>query len=199
MIAEFSKPDDASFEYWKQQIACGNEQAFRSLFNAYAPRLTAFAFSITRNREASIDVVDEVFVKIWRRRDRIQQIENITTYLYTATKNTALNLLSRKAREVTVDSFDFIDVALRDDYAPDQQLITAEILSRIKKAVDALPPKCKLVFKLVREDGLKYKEVAEILEISEKTVDAQLVIAVKRIGDAVGKYFDYFPARFQKK
>ncbi|MCH5691038.1 hypothetical protein LWM68_46530 [Niabella sp. W65] len=64
--------------------------------------------------------------------------------------------------------------------------------------MDELPPKCKIIFKLVREDGLKYKEAAEVLGVSEKTIDAQMVIAVKRIGEAVGRYFDYFPARFQK-
>lgn len=192
-------PDDASVEQWKQKIACGDEQAFRSMFNHYAPRLTAFAAAITKNKEAAIEIIDEVFVKVWRQQQKLPQILNLTTYLYTATKNTALNLLAKKTREQPLEAFDLINVELREDMRPDQQLISSEILAKIRIAVEALPPKCKVIFKLVREDGLKYKEVAEILGIAEKTVDAQLVIAVKRIGEAVGKYFDYFPARFQKK
>lgn len=192
-------PDNVFTEKWKHLIAVGNEDAFRQMFNAYAPRLTAFAYSITKNREAAVEIMDEVFVKIWKHKEQLVQVTNITTYLYTATKNTALNFLSHKSRETQLYAFDFINVELREEERPDQQLISSEIFSKIKKAVDELPPKCKIIFKLVREDGLKYKEAAEVLGVSEKTIDAQMVIAVKRIGEAVGRYFDYFPARFQKK
>ena len=198
MIPEEPSLSNSSIEILKQLIARGDEHAFRKMFNAYAPRLTGFAFSITKSKEASIEILDEVFVKIWKHKERLPEITNLTTYLYTATKNTAFNFLSRTTKEHYFDTFDFINIELTEE-RPDQQLITLEIRDKINKAVEALPPKCKVIFKLVREDGLKYKEVAEILGISEKTVDAQMVIAVKRIGSAVGKYFDYFPARFQKK
>mgnify|MGYP003579297840 CR=1 FL=1 len=198
-MSQSSPPDHITAERWKQLIAAGDEQAFRRMFNAYAPRLTAFAFSITRNKEISIEILDEVFIKIWKHKERLPAIVNITTYLYTATKNTAFNFLSQKTKEHYVEAFDFINIELGDETRPDQLLITSEIQAKIKKAGEGLPPKCKVIFKLVREDGLKYRDVAEILSISEKTVDAQMVIAVKRIGDAVGRYFDYFPARFQKK
>ncbi|MGN6435205.1 MAG: RNA polymerase sigma-70 factor [Agriterribacter sp.] len=199
MTPDVSEFDNASIELWKQLIAQGDEQAFRKMFTAYAPRLAAFAFSFTRDREASIEIVDEIFVKIWRHKEKLPQILNITTYLYTATKNASLNFLSQKNREYSTEAFDFTDIGSGEDARPDQQLISSEIQAGIKKAVEGLPPRCKAIFKLVREDGLKYKEVAEILNISEKTVDAQMVIAVKRIGEAVEAHFDYFPARFQKK
>lgn len=199
MMHEDILPDNVFTEKWKHLIAVGNEDAFRQMFNAYAARLTAFAYSITKNREASVEIMDEVFVKIWKQKEQLVQVTNITTYLYTAIKNTALNFLSHKSREPHLYAFDFINVELREEERPDQQLISSEIFSKIKKAVDELPPKCKIIFKLVREDGLKYKEAAEVLGVSEKTIDAQMVIAVKRIGEAVGRYFDYFPARFQKK
>jgi RNA polymerase sigma-70 factor (ECF subfamily) len=68
---------------------------------------------------------------------------------------------------------------------PERMLITKEMASQINKAVDALPPKCKLVFKLVREEGLKYREAAEILNISPRTVDTQMTIALKKIACAI--------------
>lgn len=192
-------PDNVFTEKWKHLIAAGNEDAFRQMFNAYAARLTAFAFSITKNKEASVEIMDEVFIKIWKHKEQLLQVTNITTYLYTAIKNTALNFLSHKSREMHLQAFDFINIELMEEDRPDQRLISSEIYTNIKKAVDELPPKCKIIFKLIREDGLKYREAAEVLGVSEKTIDAQMVIAVKRIGDAVGKYFDYFPSRFQKK
>jgi len=199
MMHEDILPDNVFTEKWKHLIAAGNEDAFREMFNAYAARLTAFAFSITKNKEASVEIMDEVFIKIWKHKEQLVQVASITTYLYTAIKNTALNFLSHKSRETHLQAFDFINIELMEEDRPDQRLISSEIFTKIKKAVDELPPRCKIIFKLVREDGLKYKEAAEVLGVSEKTIDAQMVIAVKRIGDAVGKYFDYFPSRFQKK
>jgi len=196
---EFVKPDVTSVENLKQRIASGDEHAFRELFNLFAERLTVFAYSITRNKEAAVEIFDEVFIKIWRKREMLPDIGNLTTYLYTATKNTSLNYISSKSRENYSKEFDFINIALSEDERPDQQMISAEIFRRIKKAVEELPPKCKIIFKLVREDGLKYKEVADVLNVSAKTVDAQMVIAVKRISESVKGYFDYFPSRFQKK
>jgi hypothetical protein len=70
----------------QQQIAVGDQRAFRQLFDYYAEKLTRFAFSILKNKEAATEVVDEVFVKIWKQRDAIIQIQHLTTYLYTATK-----------------------------------------------------------------------------------------------------------------
>lgn len=199
MRDKFPPSHDDAIELWKQLIATGNEQAFGKMFGFFSQRLTSFAFSITKNKEASIEILDEVFINVWKHKEQLPQITNITAYLYKATKNTAFNFLSQQNRDNKTLSFDFIEIELKEEMSPDQILISSEIQAKIKLAVDNLPPKCKVVFKLVREDGLRYKEVAEILGISEKTVDAQLVIAVKRIGLAVGKYFDYFPARFQKK
>jgi RNA polymerase sigma factor (sigma-70 family) len=70
-------------------------------------------------------------------------------------------------------------------FDPEQLLITAEMLGFIYKAIDQLPPKCKMVFKLAKEDGLKYREVAEVLNISVKTVENQLAIALQKIGEVV--------------
>ena len=64
-------------------------------------------------------------------------------------------------------------------------LISVEIIQRINKAINDLPPKCRLIFKLVKEDGLKYKEVAELLHLNLKTVENQLGIALKKIHQAV--------------
>lgn len=182
-----------------EQIAAGSEQAFRQLFDHYAGRLCGFAFSIIKNREAALEIVDEVFVKFWRQRVQAPAIQNLRTYLYTATKNASLNYLSSKAHLQTTDPFDFINVQLQDEGSPEQQLITAEILDKIRAAVEELPPRCKMIFKLVREDNLRYKEVAGILNLSVNTVDAQMVIAVRRISEKVRAHFDRFPQPAARK
>jgi len=77
-------------------------------------------------------------------------------------------------------------VELRSLYFdPEQLLITAEMINRIKEVINQLPPKCRIIFKLVKEDDLRYREVAEILDISIKTVENQVSIALKKIGSAI--------------
>ncbi|HUN01526.1 MAG TPA: RNA polymerase sigma-70 factor [Niabella sp.] len=186
-------------EGWKKQIAAGDHKVFRQFFDLFADRLTNFAFSITQNRTASIQIMDEVFVQIWKNRTSLTEIDNITTYLYKAIKNTALNYLSKKAKEKIFDAFDNINIDISFYENPEQNLISSEILKRINDAVDALPPKCKMIFKLVREDGLKYRQVAEILNISVNTVDAQMVIAVKKISEKVKIHLDTLPLKSSLK
>ncbi|MEO5947602.1 MAG: sigma-70 family RNA polymerase sigma factor, partial [Chitinophagaceae bacterium] len=65
---------------------------------------------------------------------------------------------------------------------PEQLMMTNEMLGQVKKAINELPPRCRLIFKLIKEDGLKYREVAELLQLSVKTVEAQMAIALRRLG-----------------
>jgi RNA polymerase sigma-70 factor (ECF subfamily) len=191
--------DRQDLHYLQEQIALGDQKAFRRLFDEYAEKLARFALSIVKNKEGATEIVDEIFVKIWKQRVNVPSIEHFRTYLYVAAKNGALNYLSRKANEQITEPFDFINVELQEDECPDQQLITAEILKKIHDAVNELPPRCKVIFKLVREDGLKYKEAADILNITVNTVDAQMVIAVKKISEKVRGHFDFFPRMSAKK
>ena len=177
-----------------EQVALGDQRAFRELYHIYHKRLHYFAFALVKMKEAAEEIVEDVFIRLWHQRATITQINNLKIYLYTATKNTALNYLSKKARESMVEPFDNIDIALQETgISPEQIMITAETYQKIRQAVEALPPRCKMIFKLIREDGLKYKEVSEILNISINTIDAQMAIAVQRIADAVRKEFEKFP------
>ena len=185
--------DELALQCIKEKIAMGDQGAFRQLFNMYSKQLTQFAVAIVRSNDAAREIADEVFIKIWRNKATITNIHNLRVYLYTAAKNTALNYLSARAKENITDPFDFFFVQLPDDQTPEKKLINSELLKKINAAIDQLPPRCKMVFKLVREDGLSYKEVGAILNISPKTVDAQMVIAVKQIGEKVKRDFEYFP------
>ncbi|MEP6844807.1 MAG: sigma-70 family RNA polymerase sigma factor, partial [Panacibacter sp.] len=101
-------------------------------------------------------------------------------------KNQSLNALSKRAQQLVTGSFDYLDIEIEEALGdPEELMITEEMLLRMQKAVDDLPPRCKMIFKLIREDGLKYKEVAQILNISVNTIDVQMAIAVKRICTAL--------------
>jgi RNA polymerase sigma-70 factor (family 1) len=172
-------------------ISKGDENAFRTLFDTYARKLIYFVFALVKSKEVAQEIVDEVFIRLWKNRENAPGIRNIKVYLYSAVKNAALNHISRKAFEQITQPFNDIDILISDEQLPDRQMITAELFNEIHEAVNALPPRCKMIFKLVREDGLKYKEVADILNISQNTVDAQMVIAVKRIREKISAHLDF--------
>ena len=178
-FTETEKPEDTA--ELKKLIATGSEPAFRKLFNLFFAQLIRFAVTLVKSKEAATDIVDEVFVRLWKNKAGIASIENLKAYLYRAVKNVSLNYLSRKTQDNLFDSLEDFDIGLCDNNGPEQQMVNNEIARSILAAVNSLPPKCKMVFMLVREDDMKYKEVADILNISIKTVDAQMVIAINRI------------------
>jgi RNA polymerase sigma-70 factor (family 1) len=165
----------------QSQVAVGDTRAFRQIFDALFSNLKKFSFSFVHSKEAATEIVDELFVQLWIKRTDIMKINDLRVYLYTATKNASLNYISKKAKQIEVEPYENLIVQMTDLVSPEQIMITKEMLQKIKEAVDSLPPRCKLIFKFIREDGLSYSEVAEILGLSIKTIDAQMVIAVARI------------------
>ena len=171
-----------SLPHIQQGIHAGNEQCLAELYKLFSKRLHHFARVITRSPEVAEEIVEDVFVKLWSNRHRLNEVENLTVYLYVAVKNRALNAISQKATELIKAPFDDLDIETGQVVSdPYNLLVTAEMMKRMQQAVDNLPPRCKMIFKLVREDGLKHREVAEILNISHNTVDVQMAIAIKKI------------------
>jgi RNA polymerase sigma-70 factor (family 1) len=162
-----------------------DQQAYRELYTSLYSYLFGFAKTIVQSRESAEEVVSDVFIKLWERRKELEKIEHLKIYLYVATRNIAFNYLDKQKRNST-NSIDDVEAEFTSiDFDPEQLLITADMLALIQKAIDQLPPKCKIIFKLAKEDGLKYREVAEVLNISVKTVENQLAIALYKIGTAV--------------
>lgn len=165
-----------------------DEIAFRHLFDIYTPGLLRFSYSIVKKKELAEEVVSDVFFKVWVHRSRLPGIENFKAYLFTSSRNTALNYLDKEKRNRAIQLED-IEVPLQmDEICPESELISKELREAIAKAIDHLPERCKLIYSLAKIEQLKYKEIAEILDISVKTIDHQLTIAIKKIGEEIKKY-----------
>lgn len=163
------------------RIADDDPVAYKELFLLYQPRLVHFSCTITHAKEPAEEIVSDVFLKIWLNRKSLHEIQNLHLYLYISTKNASINYVLQQKKK-SFFSLDETVVELRSIYYdPEQLLITAEMLQRIRQAIQQLPPKCRLIFKLVKEDGLKYREVAELLHLSVKTIEAQMAIALRKI------------------
>lgn len=168
-------------------VETAGKTAFEALYRLYFVRLVRFCFSIIHQKESAEEIVHDVFLKLWESRDRGPAIDNPRLYLYVSVKNRSLNYLRDNAAVHTIEISERCDNYIRFDTNPETILLDAEGLRRIKKAIDELPPRCKLIFSLVKEDGLKYKEVARLLDLSVKTVEAQLAIALRKIAAALGR------------
>ncbi|MFT3682243.1 MAG: RNA polymerase sigma-70 factor [Ferruginibacter sp.] len=162
-----------------------DQQAFGQLYIAFMPYLLKFANSIIKDNELAEEVVSDVFIKIWQNRADIGRVENFKLYLYVSVKNTALNYLSRHFRKEIISLEEMSLNISMSPYNPEQLLITSEAVKKIDGEIQKLPPRCKLIFKLVKEDRLRYNDIAQLLNISVKTIDNQMAIALKKISTAI--------------
>ncbi len=156
-------------------------KAYESLYHHMFDHLHKFSFSIVKSNEAAEEIVSDVFIKLWQIRSRLAEIGNLKVYLFTIAKNFSINYIHKNYKNVPycIDDIDIQPVVGMGN--PEELCISAEIVSRIKQAIRELPPQCKVIFQLVKEDGMKYKEAAEILNLSVLTVRNQLAIAVRKI------------------
>ena len=171
---------------WQRRIAIyDDEAAYRDLFRLFHKRLQRFSFTFLKSLEQSEEIVSDVFIKVWEKRRDLESIDNLSVYLYVSVKNAALKQLLKEKKLASI-SIDDLDVELESmHWNPEEILITAEMLQKIEGAIQELPPRCKIIFKLIKEDRLRYKEVASILNISVKTIDNQLALALKKINKAI--------------
>jgi len=169
-----------------ERIAYNNDaNAYKELFLLYHKRLLNFSITITHSKESAEEVVSDVFLKLWINRSTLATIKNFHLYIYIVTKNLSINRTLKEKKEQSF-SLDETVVNTKNIYFdPEQLMITSEMQKRIWLAIETLPPKCQLIFKLIREDGLKYKEVAELLNLSPKTIENQMTIALKRISESI--------------
>lgn len=170
----------------QQQIAFSDDQqAFRQLFKMYYRGLLHFAASIVKVKEVAEEMVEDVFVKLWNNRSGLSEISNLRVYLYVALKNQCINYVSRNSSHKDIQ-LDHLDVACGELVPnPEDLMVMSEMLQTVNRTIHDLPPKCRLVYRLVKEDGLMYKEVAAILNISPRTVENHIAMAIKKIAEAL--------------
>jgi RNA polymerase sigma-70 factor (family 1) len=175
------RPDDLYLKSLQQQIAGGNQQAFSNLFRLLYPRLLSFALQYVHIKETAEEITNDVFIKLWNRKEHLGEVNNISTYLFVSVKNLSLNYLKRYSHlHVAVENNEE-NASLVNLDNPEHQLEWKEMSFKLNQAIDSLPDQCRAVFKLIKEDGFRYKEVAEILGISPRTVETQLFRAMKKL------------------
>jgi RNA polymerase sigma-70 factor (ECF subfamily) len=165
----------------------GLSAKFQGIFTENYKSLCRIAYSLTGDLDVSKDLVQDVFYKLWGRREKLTFDSGIEHYLRQATTHAAYNFIKQKRNRASILSQ--IDWLARPTPAENAQSITfTELEKEAQIAIQNLPPKCKAIFLLSRREELKYQEIADHLNISVKTVEHQMGIALHRLRDHLRPY-----------
>jgi RNA polymerase sigma-70 factor (family 1) len=168
-----------------QKVVFEDDQgAFEKIYKGYYSRLFRLALSVVKSEDLANEVYDDVMLNVWQKRKNLAHVNNFTVYLYVSVKNASLRQLSKlgKISYIRIDE----DFDIQDSTPTMQEeMMSLELLAIINQSIAGLSPQCKQVFKLVKEDGLKYKEVAEILNVSVKNVEYHMGNALKKISENI--------------
>lgn len=159
-----------------------DSRAFRQFFDYFYKDAYGMAYFYLKDRETAEEVVSDVFLKLWHRREELGTILHPRTYLLAAVKNHCVNRLrQQRVEEVSLDE----ELPHHITPGPDQGVVWDEMQQALNQAVTSLPTRCQLIFRMVREQQLSYREVADSLGITPKTVEVQMGIALKRLSQLV--------------
>jgi RNA polymerase sigma-70 factor, ECF subfamily len=165
---------------WVEAIRAGDPSAFEALFHAYHAGMCSFAYRYLGARDLAEEIVQEVFLCVWERRETWHVRTSVRSYLLTAVRNAALSYL-RHERVVRRRQIEIPDSQETLAVSPEVRAQEAELITAVREAIARLPERCRVAFTLHREQGLTYVEVAEVLGISPRTVEVQIGRALKAL------------------
>lgn len=172
-----------------QRLSNHDRGAFEQIFKTYYSDLCKFCVKYVRDEQVAEEVVQEVFINIWERRASLTITTSVKSYLFTAIRNRSFNYLKlqlpKEQKKVDLDGVGFIE-----EDSKEQQMIMDELKDYVHSAIESLPNKCRIIFNLSRNAGMTYKEIAEELDISVKTVENQIGLALKKLRENLNPIWD---------
>jgi RNA polymerase sigma-70 factor (ECF subfamily) len=161
-----------------QSLATRDEAAFEKVFKTHFKALHAYAFTIIKDEAAAEEIVQNIFLKLWERSENLSIAGSVSSYLYRAVYNESLNHIKhQKVRTAYGQHLSFSMKDASDNAA--KRVSLKELEARLATALNELPEQCRTIFQLSRFEELRYREIAEQLQISTKTVENQMGKALK--------------------
>jgi len=157
----------------------GEKQALEQIFHRYYDMLVRFVTPMLKDQEKARDLVQDLFYRLWTKREKIEINTSVKAYLFMACRNQALNTLKREQRMVWTDSEEEMEKQSGLEENTETRIKEKDLQKQLSKALEAIPPKCRQVFELSRFEHHSYKEIADILDISVKTVENQMSKALQ--------------------
>lgn len=179
--------DKQILNYWKIIVSEGDSKAFEQLFHLTNAKFIKFCRQYVSDKETAEEIVSDIFVDVWLNRNKLEHVRKPEVYMLISIKNKALNHW-KKNSYLKVVPIDEEVTEFTDAYRPDEELERKELFMQLDKAISSLPHQCRVIFKLVKEDGMKCAEAAEILNISVRTVHAQIYRAMNKLNAVMTKH-----------
>ena len=171
----------------RQQLT--EEQAFELIFRKYYVRLCGFANKFIANAAEAEEIVQEVFLNIWAKKDRLKLDDEIKPYLFKSVQNLCFNFIEHQ--KVIDNYYSVIEVVYKnqkEDFDTYESVLFTEFQAKVDEAIGSLPEECRKIFRMSREDGLKYTEIASKLDLSVKTVETQMSRALSKLKTELKDY-----------
>ena len=182
-MKDFSQYDDAEL---MREIRADNMFAFDELYSRYSKRLYKFAFAILKSVEESENILQDVFLNLWEKRNNVEKDASVKYYIFTVTYNSAISIIRKKVKETQF--FDYLrSLQELNQDPPSLELEFNELKKSLNTIIGQLPQRQKEVYILHKEEGLKYQEIAERLNISVNTIETHMSRALKTIHEKLGK------------
>ncbi len=170
-----------------QKLKQSDESSFKEIFNNYYSRLCRHAYYILGNKHWAEDVVQNLFMHIWEQRENLKIESKIDNYLFVSVRNSSYNYLKSNMRQKKRETEYSMNIE------EESGMIDREsFLRKLQEALNQLPAQCREIYCLKNMEGLTYKEIADYLQVSEKTVDVQIYRALKKLREFMGKYRNAF-------
>lgn len=160
-----------------------SEKEFERFFNDLYPMMVGFALNYIGDKDQAEELVQDVFTNVWIKAEKIIISSSAKSYLFTATRNACLNFIKHQKIEQAYANQLESPLSVNED-----QVEYDELVGRLEKAMDKIPEKCREIFELNRFEGKRYKEIAEELKLSLKTVENQMGKALKILRTELGDY-----------
>lgn len=172
---------------WIKEIKRGDREAFEKLFLRFYEPLCQFSWQFTRSRHVSEELVQEVFLAVWKSRETLNPQKDIKSYLYQSVRNKALNHIKHDqlAEEYNREIEWLSPTPVTQKHHYEEQ---SEFEKAAKKAIENLPDRARQIYKLSRRDGLTYREISNVMDISVKTVESQMSRALKILRKSLSQY-----------
>lgn len=172
------------------RIEAADSLAFEQLHQLLYSSLYSYAYSLLKFRELAEEATSDLFMKLWTRKELLGKVTDPQLYIYRSLKNICLNILRREQRKVGVSDLPDGEIDRGAADSPEDILQHKELMKLLTTAVASLPEQRRLVFTLIKEQGMKSKDVADLLEISLRTVENHLYKAVKQLTTIIELYLD---------
>ncbi len=172
-----------------ERLQKGDPKAFESVFLYYHNKITTFIRAIIKSKTDAEDLTQDIFIKIWNNRTTIDTQRSFHTYMYTIARNAAINYLKHKAINATyLTNLPYTDI----DICPEALLFAKEIKLLVEMTVSQMPDRRKEIYMLSRNEGFTNDEIATRLNISKKTVENQLTLALQSIRKVISAFLIFF-------